>query len=177
MTGAFRRRVGGQVVIPEAIRNWFRLSRMIDCKRCKKQKPDVEFLEANGRGRGPNGRFLWCRDCRHKHLSPLNELKRQRRQNQEASPLAKTHRKEMLRVEQMRRQMSDLTGVEHHVEHIVPLNGSRAQRPICGLHVPWNIALCSAALNMSKGAKFTHRDAERVEKQQMDWLRSRGWAK
>lgn len=150
---------------------------MIICKRCKKQKPDVEFLEANGRGRGPGGRFLWCRNCRDTDLSRLNELKRRLRQNQKDSPLAKLHRDEMLRIERMRRQMSDLTGVEHHVEHIVPLSGSRAQRPVCGLHVPWNIALCSAALNMSKGAKFTHRDAGRVEKQHMDWLRARGWAK
>ena len=72
--------------------------------------------------------------------------------------------------------MTDLTGIEHHIEHVVPLSGERAQRKVCGLHVPWNVSLCSAALNMAKGAKFSDRDAARVEKQQMDWLRARGLA-
>jgi hypothetical protein len=81
---------------------------MITCNRCKKPKPDQEYLEANGAGKGPSGRFLWCRKCRSTELSRLNELKRRRRQNQEESPLAKMFRKEMLRVEQMRRKMSEL---------------------------------------------------------------------
>ena len=151
-------------------------NKMITCNRCKKPKPDEEFLEANGTGRGPGGRFLWCRKCRSTDLSRLNELKRRLRQNQKETPLAKMHRKEMLQVERMRRKMSELTGISHHVEHIVPLSGTRAQRPICGLHLPWNISVCSAALNMAKGAKFSHKDAKRVEAQHMEWLRAKGLA-
>jgi len=82
----------------------------------------------------------------------------------------------MLKVERLRRQVSELTGTQHHVEHIVPLSGERAQRKVCGLHVPWNVSLASAALNMSKGAKFTDKDASRVEKEQMLWLKARNLA-
>ena len=149
---------------------------MITCNRCKKGKPDEEYLEANGKGRGPRGRFLWCRKCRTNELSRLNELKRRLRQNQKETPLAKMHKDEMLKVEKMRRRMSELTGISHHVEHIVPLSGTRAQRPVCGLHLPWNVSLCSAALNLAKGAKFSNKDAERVENQQLDWLKARGLA-
>jgi hypothetical protein len=147
---------------------------MITCNSCKKDKPDVEYLEANGRGKGPDGRFLWCRKCRSTKLARLNELKRRRRRNQEDTALAKLHKDEMLVIENMRRDITDLTGVMHHVEHIVPLSGSRAQRPVSGLHVPCNVSLSSAALNMAKGAKFSHRDAERVEKEYLKWLRARG---
>jgi hypothetical protein len=147
---------------------------MIICNSCKKPKHDQEYFEANGTGKGPGGRFLWCRKCRSTKLSRLNELKRRRRQNQEEAPLAKMHRKEMLQVERMRQKVSELTGIQHHVEHIVPLMGSRAQRPVSGLHVPWNVSLCSAALNLSKGAKFSNKDAERVGAQHMAQLRARG---
>jgi hypothetical protein len=149
---------------------------MITCTRCKKPRPNIEYLEANGKGRGPGGRYKWCRNCRDTDLSRLNELKHRLRQNQKDSPLSKIFRKEMLQVERARRQMSDLTGIQHHVEHIIPLSGKRAKRPVCGLHVPWNVSLCSAALNMAKGAKFSDRDADRVEAQQMEWLRARGLA-
>ena len=147
---------------------------MITCKRCKKDRQDVEFLEANGKGRGPNGRFLWCRHCRDTDLSRLNELKRRLRKNQKESPLARLHKDDMLKIERARRRISELTGVQHHVEHIVPLSGERAKRPVCGLHVPWNVSLCSAALNLAKAAKFSEKDAARVEADHMAWLRARG---
>lgn len=149
---------------------------MISCNRCGKDKDDIEFLEANGTGRGPGGRFLWCRRCRDRELSRLNELKRRVRKNQKEAPIARLHRDEMLKIERARRRISEVTGTQHHVEHIVPLSGERAGRPVCGLHVPWNVSLASAALNMSKGAKFTGKDAERLERDHMAWLRARGLA-
>ena len=147
---------------------------MIVHNRCKHDKPDIEYLEANGKGRGPEGRFLWCRNCRNSVLSRMNAVKQRRRKNQEEAPMARLYRSEMLKVEKARRAISDLTGVQHHIEHIVPLSGERAKRPICGLHVPWNVSLCSAALNLSKGAKFSEKDAARVEADQMAWLKARG---
>lgn len=147
---------------------------MITCTRCKQAVLDVEFLEANGRGRGHGGRYLWCRACRQNNLPCLNALKSRIRKNQKEAPIARLHREEIEQVYHARADISDLTGTQHHVEHIVPLSGENAERAVCVLHVPWNLALASAALNMSKGAKFDNKDAERTEKDQMAWLKARG---
>jgi hypothetical protein len=130
-------------------------------------------MEANGRGRGPDGRYKWCRVCREKTLPKSNALKSRIRKNQKSSPIAKIHSEEMNEVYLAREKISNLTGVQHHVEHVVPLRGEKAVRCICGLHVPWNVSLASAALNMSKGAKFSNKDAERVERDHMAWLKAR----
>lgn len=42
---------------------------------------------------------------------------------------------------------SEMTGVQHHVDHVIPLRGEL----VSGLHTPWNMQILTAADNVAKG--------------------------
>jgi hypothetical protein len=46
--------------------------------------------------------------------------------------------------------MTKITGVEHQVDHIVPLRN----KYVCGLHTPANLRVVTAEVNMKKGNKL-----------------------
>lgn len=55
--------------------------------------------------------------------------------------------RDALKLIQLRcRQLTELTGVEHHVSHIVPLTHPY----VCGLTVPWNLECKTARVNLAE---------------------------
>lgn len=63
-------------------------------------------------------------------------------------PWADLEKIKMIYVEADR--ISKVTGIRHHVDHVIPLNGKN----VCGLHIEGNLQILTDAENCAKGNKF-----------------------
>lgn len=64
--------------------------------------------------------------------------------------LTQDHHKAIEEIYYLARECEMLTGDKYHVDHIVPLNGKN----ISGLHVPWNLQVLPADINVAKSNNY-----------------------
>lgn len=79
------------------------------------------------------------------------DTKARRRKHQQATPkwLSRKHRTEIRQIYQIAIMMTQTTGEQYVVDHIVPLRSDI----VCGLHVPWNLRVVTQEENLKKSNK------------------------
>ena len=120
------------------------------CKICKKIVNDNWNPIVNHKANITGLRKLWNsqRDL-SKYTESYARLRFRYKQN---SPnwLTKDHKKKIKEFYDLRNKLNKDTGILHHVDHIVPIQG----KLVSGLHVPWNLQVITAEENLRKKNKY-----------------------
>jgi hypothetical protein len=122
-----------------------------DCKECVKSRRKVYAIENYEKVRESNRKAVSKHQRRFPHKNTAKvSLRRARKIQATPNWLSKEDLQLINDIYKKARELTEMTGELHVVDHIVPLKG----RDVCGLHVPWNLQVLPARVNLKKGNRL-----------------------
>jgi hypothetical protein len=137
---------------------------MFRCAGCKTHKAAESFSKNASRPCGLSHMCKACVSARNKRLgadhakhyaknSTYYKIKATFRKKsvKQATPkwLSAEDKNKIISIYLHARDCQVVTGEPYHVDHIIPLQGES----VCGLHVPWNLCVLPAEVNIRKSNK------------------------
>jgi hypothetical protein len=132
------------------------------CKICHNARSKNKYYEKHDENRSRLSKYYEDnhekeKAARREHYqknksSYLFNFSKREERLKEATPswLTDSMLSEIKEIYKQRQKLSEFTGIEHHVDHIVPIQGDI----VCGLHVPWNLQIITAEENLKKSNKY-----------------------
>jgi len=117
---------------------------------CKKCRVEYDRIRYETRGDEVRDRVKRWRTANPARANAADAAKIKKRKNATPPWLSTDQWSEIVEFYELAARRTRETGVEHHVDHIVPIAGKN----VCGLNVPWNLQVLTARENMRKHAKF-----------------------
>ena len=136
--GKFGRRASCKVCYNKQVDSW-------KSENQGKVKSYTQAWRDENKGKYNSSHSSWCSLNRDKRNH--REAMRRARKMQATPPwLNDGHKEEIQLTYSLAKECELLTGDQYHVDHIVPLQGEN----VCGLHVPWNLQVLPADVNLKK---------------------------
>ena len=99
-----------------------------------------KYVEANKR------KYARYKKLHSDKVNADNRMRNARKLKATPEWLTEEHKAAMQERYWLAKDLRAISGEEYHVDHIVPLKGE----DVCGLHVPWNLQVLPAHINLAK---------------------------
>lgn len=122
------------------------------CKEWRIKNPDKLYeISKKNRTKNPEKHNQRNKKWRTKNPEVVNNLTAKYRSCiRRGAVFYEVYKEEIKAIYKKCNYVSKVTGIKHHVDHIVPV----AHNLVCALHVPWNLQIIPASMNRSKNNKF-----------------------